>query len=81
MADFLADANHVLDPNGIPRTHGARTALPGLYFCGFHVVSTASLLNQLCTEPIAMKDGLIPIPTGPGLGVEVDLDVLERYRV
>jgi L-alanine-DL-glutamate epimerase-like enolase superfamily enzyme len=44
-------------------------------------VSTASLLNNLCTEPIAMKDGMIPVPTGPGLGVEVDLDVVKRYRV
>ena len=28
-----------------------------------------------------MVDGQIPIPTGPGLGVEVDEAVVERYRV
>jgi L-rhamnonate dehydratase len=44
-------------------------------------VSTASLLNQLCKEPIALTNGLIPIPTGPGLGVEVDEEVVRRYRV
>jgi L-rhamnonate dehydratase len=44
-------------------------------------VSTASLLNQLCTEPIAMKDGYIPVPTGPGLGVEVDEAVMRRFQV
>jgi L-alanine-DL-glutamate epimerase-like enolase superfamily enzyme len=44
-------------------------------------VSTASLLNQLCTEPIAMKDGYIPVPTGPGLGVRVDEAVLRRFQI
>jgi L-alanine-DL-glutamate epimerase-like enolase superfamily enzyme len=44
-------------------------------------VSSASLLNTLCKEPIAMKDGYIPVPDGPGLGVEVDLKVMEKFRV
>lgn len=44
-------------------------------------VSSASLLNQLCTTPITMTDGYVPVPTGPGLGVEVDETVLARYRV
>ncbi len=44
-------------------------------------VSTASLLNQLCTEPLVMVDGYVNVPTGPGLGVEVDQAMVERYRV
>jgi L-rhamnonate dehydratase len=44
-------------------------------------VSSASLLNQLCVNPIEMKDGYVPVPTGPGLGVEIDETVLARYRV
>jgi L-alanine-DL-glutamate epimerase-like enolase superfamily enzyme len=44
-------------------------------------VSTASLLNQLCTEPIRMREGLLPVPQGPGLGVEVNPEVVKRYRV
>jgi L-alanine-DL-glutamate epimerase-like enolase superfamily enzyme len=28
-----------------------------------------------------MTDGSVPVPTGPGLGVEVDERVVERYRV
>jgi L-rhamnonate dehydratase len=43
--------------------------------------SSASLLNMLCTEPIGMVDGHIPVPDGPGLGVDVDEAVIERYRV
>jgi len=44
-------------------------------------VATASLLNQLCQEPIRMVDGMIPVPRGPGLGVEVNPEVVQRYRV
>lgn len=44
-------------------------------------VASGSLLNTLCTEPIRMVDGYIPVPTGPGLGVEVDEKVVARYRV
>ena len=44
-------------------------------------VSSASLLNQLCTEPIVMTDGYVPVPTGPGLGVDIDEAMLKRFRV
>jgi L-rhamnonate dehydratase len=44
-------------------------------------VSSASLLNTLCRTPIAMVDGYVPVPTGPGLGVEVNEEVVARYRV
>ncbi len=44
-------------------------------------VSSASLLNNLCTARIEMKDGLIPVPMGPGLGVEVDEAAVKRFRV
>jgi L-alanine-DL-glutamate epimerase-like enolase superfamily enzyme len=44
-------------------------------------VSSASLLNNLCTTKIAMVDGKIPVPTGPGLGVEVNEEMVRRYRV
>jgi len=44
-------------------------------------VSSASLLSRLCREPIRMKDGMIPVPEGPGLGVEVDEDLVEKHRV
>jgi L-rhamnonate dehydratase len=44
-------------------------------------VSTASLLNTLCTEPIRMVDGYVQVPAGPGLGVTVDEAQVERYRI
>ena len=36
--------------------------------------------EDLIGGAIRMKDGRVPVPQGPGIGVEVDRDVLERYR-
>lgn len=44
-------------------------------------VSSGSLLNNLCTTKLEMVDGYIAVPEGPGLGVEVDEEVVARYRV
>ncbi len=44
-------------------------------------VSSAALLNHLCLEPIRMHDGALTIPDTPGLGVEVNLDIVARHRV
>jgi L-alanine-DL-glutamate epimerase-like enolase superfamily enzyme len=44
-------------------------------------VSSASLLNNLCKESIAMVDGYIAVPDGPGLGVEINEEMVARYRV
>lgn len=44
-------------------------------------VSSASLLNNLCKDKIEMVDGYIPVPEGPGLGVTVDEELVEQYRI
>ncbi|WP_428939650.1 mandelate racemase/muconate lactonizing enzyme family protein [Fontivita pretiosa] len=44
-------------------------------------VSTADALRNLCVNRIQMKDGYIAVPTGPGLGVEVDEAVVKRNRI
>ena len=54
--------------------------LPNALFLEYNVAS-ASLLNTLCAEPIRMIDGAVTVPNGPGLGVEVDEDVVARFRV
>jgi D-galactarolactone cycloisomerase len=33
----------------------------------------------LITKPIEQVDGWVEIPDGPGLGVEVDRSILEKY--
>jgi D-galactarolactone cycloisomerase len=43
---------------------------------------TENELRDLLTYPlISPKDGLLNVPTGPGLGVEVDLALLEKFAV
>lgn len=37
--------------------------------------------DDLLMEPIRIEGGQAVVPEGPGLGVEVDLSALERYRV
>ncbi len=39
------------------------------------------LRMTLITEPIVQRDGLVDVPQGPGLGVEVDRAVLLKYKV
>jgi L-alanine-DL-glutamate epimerase-like enolase superfamily enzyme len=40
------------------------------------------LVDELLVERFQLDgDGLLPIPGGPGLGVTLDRDVVERYRV
>lgn len=38
------------------------------------------LRDDLLVEPFVLEDGHVAVPTGPGLGVEVNMDVVERYR-
>ena len=33
------------------------------------------------SEPFTMKDGFYEVPTAPGLGVSLDENAIEKYRV
>ena len=39
------------------------------------------LTEDILTDPFPVNDGQVHIPTGPGLGVEVDRARLEKYTV
>jgi L-alanine-DL-glutamate epimerase-like enolase superfamily enzyme len=43
------------------------------------------LRDALACEPIGaatqLSDGQLPVPTGPGLGITIDMDAVDRYRV
>jgi L-rhamnonate dehydratase len=43
--------------------------------------SQGPLSRMLVKEPLRMKDGYLPVPTGHGLGVEVNDAVIEQYRL
>jgi L-alanine-DL-glutamate epimerase-like enolase superfamily enzyme len=55
-------------------------ALPSVPFFEYCVQETA-LNQQLTVERFPVIDGQTPIPTGPGLGIEVDLDALRQFTV
>ena len=37
------------------------------------------LRTELAVEPMRAVDGEVAVPQGPGLGIEIDRDVLQRY--
>ena len=46
---FLEQASLVTDEHGNPRRSGREAAVPGLYFCGFHV-SPVGMLREIAME-------------------------------
>ena len=38
-----------------------------------------ALRTELALEPLRAVDGEVEVPQGPGLGIEIDRDLLERY--
>jgi L-alanine-DL-glutamate epimerase-like enolase superfamily enzyme len=43
--------------------------------------SQGPLSRELVKEPLRLVDGYLQVPTGPGLGVEVNEATIERYRI
>ena len=39
------------------------------------------LRDHLAQEPIEQKKGIVKVPSGPGLGIEIDREVLKKYKV
>jgi muconate cycloisomerase len=54
-------------------------ALPG--FAAAHETTSHQLLDDILVDPLQVVDGMMVVPTGPGLGIEVDWSKLERYQV
>jgi D-galactarolactone cycloisomerase len=44
-------------------------------------LGTNALRKDLLLTPIACIDGHLTVPDGPGLGIEINRDVVEKYRV
>jgi L-alanine-DL-glutamate epimerase-like enolase superfamily enzyme len=38
-------------------------------------------LNAIFKEPLELKDGYITMPTGPGLGLEIDTDQMKAFAL
>ena len=44
-------------------------------------MSDNELRSRLLKKPLTLEAGHVLLPDGPGLGVELDRDAVERYRV
>ena len=62
----------------IPDTPDVLHPIPSLFECD---MTENALRTDLAKNPIRAADGMIPVPQGPGLGIEIDRDVLEKYAV
>ena len=65
----------------LPPCPPARNALPYLQEPVMEFDRTPNTIRQtICAVPFEHEDGFIRVPTGPGLGIEVDEVVVERLR-
>ena len=67
---------------GIGRAaNAALAALPGFTLPGDISASSRFYDRDIVTEPAVLEDGHVRVPTGPGLGIEIDPVVLEEMTV
>ncbi|SFI49112.1 MULTISPECIES: o-succinylbenzoate synthase [Microbacterium] len=67
---------------GIGRAaNAALAALPGFTLPGDVSASNRFYAQDIVTEPIVLEHGHVRVPTGPGLGVEIDEVALEQATV
>jgi O-succinylbenzoate synthase len=67
---------------GIGRAaNAALAALPGFTLPGDISASARFYTRDIVTEPAVLEDGHVRVPTGPGLGVEIDEAALDAVTV
>ena len=87
LAAVCADLDVPVWCGGMVETGIGRAANVALAACpNFSLVGDVSASDRfwardLVTAPFVMDDGHLPVPTGPGLGVEVDVDVLDDLTI
>jgi L-alanine-DL-glutamate epimerase-like enolase superfamily enzyme len=55
-------------------------AMPHVPFLEFSVTESA-IRKELLTKPFVQKDGFVEVPKDPGLGIELNPDVIKKYGV
>jgi L-rhamnonate dehydratase len=56
------------------------TATPNVPFLEFSVTESA-IRKELLLKPFVQKEGFIEVPTSPGLGIELNPEVIKKYGV
>jgi L-alanine-DL-glutamate epimerase-like enolase superfamily enzyme len=56
-------------------------SIPNSFILEFVVEEQSTLRDCITKERISARDGFLPIPTAPGLGVELNEEGISKYRV
>lgn len=86
IASMAADTNTILVPHAfktgilVAATLQFIATLPHVPFLEFSVTESA-IRKELLIHPFVQKDGYIDVPQKPGLGIELNPDVIRKYGV
>jgi len=86
IATMAADNNITLVPHAfktgilVAASIHLIAALPNVPFLEFSVTESA-IRKELLVKPFVQKDGFIKVPTNPGLGIELNPDVIRKFGV
>lgn len=77
---MIAATLHVMAT--VPPCPTARQPLPYQQEPVMEFDRTPSIIREtVCREPIQQQDGFVPVPDGPGLGIQVDEEAVRRLCV
>ena len=86
IATLAADNNITLVPHAfktgilVAASIQLIAALPDVPFLEFSVTESA-IRKELLVKPFVQKDGFVAVPTAPGLGIELNPDIIKKYGV
>lgn len=75
---IMAPHNYNSTTVGLAATAHACAMMPNFLITEYFV-NFAACGNEISVNPIEVKDGYVQLPTGPGLGLELDEAALTRY--
>jgi L-rhamnonate dehydratase len=84
IASMAADNNIMMVPHAfktgilVAATIHLIAATPDVPFLEFSVTESA-IRKELLAEPFVQKDGFVEVPTAPGLGIELNNEVIGKY--
>lgn len=86
IASMAADANILCVPHAfktgilVAASIHLIASIPHAPFLEFSVTESG-IRKELLANPFVQKDGYVDVPTGPGLGIELNPDVIRKYGV
>jgi L-rhamnonate dehydratase len=86
IATMAADNNITLVPHAfktgilVAASIQLIAALPGVPFLEFSVTESA-IRKELLVNPFMQKDGFVEVPEAPGLGIDLNPEVIKKYGI